>query len=101
MWYAGNPCSDVNNPVNVLPIRPIEAGDLAKQIDPVALPPALPPKPALESSDVNDPPLPPVAKVDDAKAPSPGGDKNSGASRNVDIWYMIILNIVFALLLLY
>ncbi|KAK1394526.1 Glycerophosphodiester phosphodiesterase [Heracleum sosnowskyi] len=99
--YMRNPCSDVNNPNIVLPVRPIEAGDLAKQIDPVALPPALPPKPALESSDVNDPPLPPVAKIDHAKAPSPGGDENSGASRNVDIWYMIISNVVFALLPLY
>ncbi|KAL1826721.1 hypothetical protein ACET3Z_005133 [Daucus carota] len=97
--FMRNPCSDIQNPKTVLPIRPIEAGDLAKIIDPVALPPAFPPNPPLENSDVNDPPLPPVAKVDDKKAPSPGGHKKkSGASRNVDSWYMIISTIVFGLL---
>lgn len=81
LGVPGNPCSDVNNPQNVLPIGPIEVGSLAKQIDPVALPPALPPTPVLENADVVDPPLPPVSKgKDSAPASAPSA---SGATKQV------------------
>lgn len=79
--YAGNPCSDINRPDNVLPIAPVWAGSLATQVDPAALPPALPPTPVLENADVVDPPLPPVSK---GKASAPtSAPPSSGATRRI------------------
>lgn len=79
---AGNPCSDVNNPATAIAISAISPGNLIKQVDQTALPPALPPSPVLDNEDVVDPPLPPVTKIKNNAAPAQA-PKASGATKRV------------------
>ncbi|KAL8145307.1 glycerophosphodiester phosphodiesterase GDPDL7-like [Apium graveolens] len=79
--FMKNPCADLNRTDNVLHLAPIWAGGLVSEVDPSALPPALPPTPVLENGDVVDPPLPPVSK---GKANAPASaPAASGATKRV------------------
>ncbi|XP_017252852.1 glycerophosphodiester phosphodiesterase GDPDL7 [Daucus carota subsp. sativus] len=80
--YLRNPCSDVNNPATAIAISAISPGNLIKQVDQTALPPALPPSPVLDNEDVVDPPLPPVTKIKNNAAPAQA-PKASGATKRV------------------
>ncbi|KAM1061465.1 hypothetical protein ACFX2A_026489 [Malus domestica] len=78
--YMRSPCSDTDPKANVpYPILPVEPGALSGLIGPEALSPAEAPSPALQVSNVVDPPLPGVAKKNDSSS-SPGSGSNSGSS---------------------
>ncbi|TQD86134.1 hypothetical protein C1H46_028307 [Malus baccata] len=78
--YMRSPCSDTDPKANApYPILPVEPGALSGLIGPEALSPAEAPAPALQVSNVVDPPLPGVAKKNDSSS-SPGSGSNSGSS---------------------
>ncbi|CAH2069572.1 unnamed protein product [Thlaspi arvense] len=79
--YLRSPCSDLNKnqPYAILPA---EAGALLSVAEKEAQPPASAPNPPLDTKDVIDPPLPPVAKLASTNATGeapPHGPARSGA----------------------
>lgn len=99
---TGSPCSDANAklPYTILPTEP---GSLLSLAPPEAAPPAEPPAPILEASDVVDPPLPPVADLSEKSAPpaatppaptEPSGQP--GTSANAVICLLaVVLSIIY------
>ncbi|XP_020102403.1 glycerophosphodiester phosphodiesterase GDPDL7-like [Ananas comosus] len=100
--YFRSPCSDANAklPYTILPTEP---GSLLSLAPPEAAPPAEPPAPILEASDVVDPPLPPVADLSEKSAPpaatppaptEPSGQP--GTSANAVICLLaVVLSIIY------
>uniref|UniRef100_A0ACD5Z969 Uncharacterized protein n=1 Tax=Avena sativa TaxID=4498 RepID=A0ACD5Z969_AVESA len=79
--YFKSPCSDLtkNLSYTILSANP---GGLERMVPPGALPPALPPAPVLEPSDVIDPPLPPVSVSSPPESTPKADDEASSASSN-------------------
>ncbi|KAI3714995.1 hypothetical protein L6452_21958 [Arctium lappa] len=84
--FLRSPCVDPNSAASFV-FQPVKPGDYLAQVQPEALPPASPPVPPLEVTDVVDPPLPPVntaARQDDSSGGGGGGgnDGKGGSSES-------------------
>ncbi|PON79420.1 Glycerophosphoryl diester phosphodiesterase [Parasponia andersonii] len=78
--YMRCPCTDTDPKANVpYPILPAEAGSLLSLIPPEIQPPAQAPAAPLEANHIVDPPLPPVAKVNESGVAG-GPAKPTGSS---------------------
>ncbi|KAJ9557910.1 hypothetical protein OSB04_012524 [Centaurea solstitialis] len=90
--FMRSPCVDPNSAASFV-FQPVKPGDYLAQVQPEALPPASPPLPPLQASDVVDPPLPPVNAAA-RKGNSDGGSSDSGQPR-------IVVDVVVTTLLLF
>lgn len=77
---AGSPCSDLNKD-QPYAILPAEAGSLISVAEKEAQPPASAPNPPLDTKDIIDPPLPPVANMasHNATGATPNAPGHSGS----------------------
>lgn len=91
---AGSPCTNTDKPeYNILPV---EAGSLLSLAPPEVQPPAVAPLPPLDSADVVDPPLPPVANISTAgspiaEAPQPSASISFANVAKMDLSLMAIM----------
>uniref|UniRef100_A0A6V7QXH6 glycerophosphodiester phosphodiesterase n=1 Tax=Ananas comosus var. bracteatus TaxID=296719 RepID=A0A6V7QXH6_ANACO len=95
--YKRNSCFNLGNNTPVY-METIQAGGLLQLIIPPARPPAMPPMPALNVSDVVEPPLPPVA----LKPPpaSPANSPHSAAARRTTASVFALLLVMLSTFLL-
>ncbi|VVA25135.1 PREDICTED: glycerophosphodiester [Prunus dulcis] len=76
--YMRCPCNDMDPKANIpYPILPVEPGSLLGLVVPEALSPAQAPSPALQASNVADPPLPEVVKKSDTSPPPSSSSSDS------------------------
>ncbi|PON51630.1 Glycerophosphoryl diester phosphodiesterase [Trema orientale] len=101
--YMRCPCTDTDPKANVpYPILPAEAGSLLSLIPPEIQPPAQAPAAPLEAKDIVDPPLPPVAKVNESGvAGGPAEPTGSSALANAaNVGLSLVAVMVLSLLYL-
>lgn len=98
--YMRSPCSDISNTNIEYPITGVAPGSLLELATPVALPPLAAPAPALDASDIVDPPLPPVSKAE-TPAPPPKQQNNAASTIgfSLSLCLSLMLSVVVTLLL--
>uniref|UniRef100_A0A6V7QSJ0 glycerophosphodiester phosphodiesterase n=1 Tax=Ananas comosus var. bracteatus TaxID=296719 RepID=A0A6V7QSJ0_ANACO len=98
--YKRNSCFNLGNNTPVY-METIQAGGLLQLIIPQARPPAMPPMPALNVSDVVEPPLPPVALKPPPASPanSPASPHSAAARRTTASVFALLLVILSTILL--